>query len=352
MDRKKILVTGGAGTVGLEILRELTKAPGYIDVTVLDLPGRRTRKALSPFGGSIRFIPGSTEDRNAVEEAVRGADSVIHLAAVIPPEADADPELTGRVNVWGTHQVIDAMRRLAPEAFLLYASSVAVYGDRLENPWIAVGDPLRPAEGDLYGMSKVTAERLVRRSGLRYSIFRLTGVMSPAVAAGGRIDPLMFRMPLDTSFEMATSRDIGFAFSRAVHHEEELEGRIFNLAGGPACRAVYRDLLRRTFRIIGLDFDKVDENAFATRNFHCGYFIDSGDLEEILHFQRDSTESWLEWVAESTPRWRRLFTALVKSRVIHFLLNHSDPLNALKQGNGILIERFFGRRTPMSPMMR
>jgi nucleoside-diphosphate-sugar epimerase len=350
MDRKRILVTGGAGTVGSEALRELMKAEGYLEVSVLDLPGRRTRRALDPFGERLRFIPGSVDDAAAVDEAVRGADAVIHLAALIPPEADADPERTGRVNVWGTHLVIDAMKRLAPEAFLLYSSSVSVYGDRLKNPWISVDDPLRPAPGDIYGAGKVTAERLVRRSGLRYSVFRLTGVMSPASAARGRMDPLMFRMPLDTPFEMATSRDVGFAFSRAIHHEAELEGRTFNLAGGPACRITYRELLRRTFEAMGLDFGKIDESAFATRNFHCGFFADSGRLQDILHFQRDSAESYIAWIAESTPRWKRLLSGAVKSQIARFMLEKSDPLNALKQGNLMLIERYFGPGTPYSPM--
>ncbi len=348
MNRKRILITGGAGAVGLETLRELVKSPGYIDLRVLDLPNKRTRRALAPFANRIRYIPGSVDNKEIVDEAVRGVDTVIHLAAIIPPEADSNPMRTGRTNVWGTHLLIDAVKRLAPDAFFLYASSISVYGDRLETPWIVVNDPLRPSEGDIYAAGKITAERLIRRSGLRHSIFRLTAVMSPSVARGGHIDPLMFHMPLDTSLEVASSRDVGFALSRAVHHETELDGKIFNLGGGPACRLKYRDFLRRTFNALGLDFDKIDETAFATRNFHCGFYADSCELQSLLHFQRDSAESCIEWISDSVPRWKHFFTGMAKSAIERFLLEKSDPRNALKQGNRVLIERFFGNQRPLA----
>lgn len=348
MNKKRVLVTGGAGAVGTETLRELIKSQGYIDVSVLDLPNKKTFQSLKPFADRIRYIPGSVDNRDIVNEAVRDVDMIIHLAAVIPPAAEFNPTRTGRVNIWGTHLLLDAAKRLAPDAFFLFASSVSVYGDRLESPWIVVSDPLNPSDGDIYGTSKVTTERMIRRSGLRHSIFRLTAVISPSVALKRHIDPLMFHMPLDTSIELVTSRDVGFALSRAVHHEADLEGKIFNLGGGAACRIKYRDLLRQTFTVLGLDFNRIDEDAFATRNFHCGFFADSCELQKILYFQRDSVESCVAWIAESVPRWRHLITRMTKSSIARFLLEKSDPRNAVKQGNSVLIKRFFGNRKPLT----
>lgn len=348
MNKKRILVTGAAGAVGTEVLKELCKTAGHLEVRAFDLPGKKSRKILKPFKNIIEFIGGSVEDASALNEAVRDVDLVIHLAAVIPPLADEYPELAGRVNVWGTHNVVEAMKRYAPDAFLLYSSSVSVYGDRVNNPWIAVGDTLKPSDGDMYGGSKVTAEKLVENSGLDYSIFRFTGIMSPGQVTSGRIDPMLFHMPLNTSLELATTRDCGFAMARAIYHLGDLKGRTFNLSGGEACRVEYRELLSRTFDVLGMDFSKLDENAFATRNFHCGFFKDSDELEQILHFQRDSVETYLQWISETMPRWRRIVVSLVRKRAIRFLLSKSDPMNALKAGNEILIRRFFGTTPVLS----
>lgn len=349
MDSRKILVTGAAGAIGIEVIKELIEAPGISEIRTLDLPGRKTHRALKPYADRIRIITGSVEDSGTVEKAVAGVDMVIHLAAVIPPLADSDPDLAGRVNIWGTHNVIQAIKRLVPDAFLLFSSSVAVYGDRLKEPWISVDDPLTPSRGDLYGNSKVTAEELVRNSGLRFSIFRFTGIMNPSAVTSGKPDPLMFHMPLDTSLEIATTRDCGFALSHSIYHMARLEGRTFNLAGGSACRIRYGELLERTFDILGMNFGRLNKKAFATCNFHCGYFTDSDELEEILHFQRDSVESYLKWVIQELPRWRRILIALAKNRAIHSMLSKSDPLNALKSGNDLLIRQFFGITVDLVP---
>ena len=349
MKKKRILITGAAGAVGLETLKELMKSPGYITVRAFDLPIKQVHSALTPFENHVEVISGSIEDRKAVEEAVRDTDLVIHLAAIIPPMADARPDLTGRVNIWGTHLLIEAMKGIVPDAFLLYASSVSVYGDRLEDPWISVEDLPNPGKGDVYAASKITAEKLITESGLRHSIFRLTGIMNPDAAAGRHIDPLMFHMPLDTSFELATTRDAGFALSRTTYHEDDIEGRIFNLAGGAACRISYRDLLSRTFDLLGMDFGRMDENAFATRGFHCGFFRDSRKLDEILHFQRDSVESYLEWIYETIPGWRRGLIRLGKNSALRFMINRSEPLKALRTGNELMIRRFFSRQPRLAP---
>ncbi len=348
MNRKKILVTGAAGAVGREVIAELARASGHLEIRALDLPGRTSHRILKPYRNRIEFIPGSIEDSETVARAVKGVDIVIHLAAIIPPLADENPDLAGRVNVWGTHNVINAIKHHAPDAFLLYSSSVSVYGDRLKNPWISVGDELKPSEGDLYAGTKITAEQMIRKSGLKYSIFRFTGIMSPDQINRGSMDPTLFHMPLDTSLEMATTRDCGFALARSIYHMNSLQGRIFNLGGGEACRIKYRELLRRTFDILGVEFSRLDEHAFATRNFHCGFYRDSDELEQILHFQRDSVETFLQWIQESLPIGKRLLVHLSRRRAIRFLMKQSEPLNAIRSGNEILINRFFGRQPSIS----
>ena len=349
MKKTGILVTGGAGAVGMEVLGELVKSYSHLKIRAFDLGGKRARKSLKSFGNRIEVITGSINDYPLLEKAVEGMDIIIHLAAVIPPAADKNPALAWKVNVEGTRNLIRAAGRRSPDAFLLHTSSVSVYGDRVKNPWIQVEDELNPSIGDEYGRGKVVAEGIVRESGLRYSIFRLTGIMGPSQMKRKGIDPLFFHMPLNTSYEFATTRDAGFAISRVPFHLKELENRVFNLAGGESCRVTYRNFLKQSMPIIGLNLGEFPEEAFATRNFHCGYFKDSEKLEKILHFQRDSMDSYIRWISEAVPNWRKRLVKAGGKSIVRFMLKHSDPLRALREKNKPMVERFFRSPPTFSP---
>ncbi|MCK5736877.1 MAG: NAD(P)-dependent oxidoreductase [Spirochaetaceae bacterium] len=341
MKKTRILITGAAGAVGTETLKELIKNESHFQVRTFDLPGKRTAEALKPFRKKIEIIAGSINDYSILEKAVSDVDIVIHLAAIIPPSASKNPTLAWKVNVDGTQTLIQAIRKKAPEAFLLFSSSVSVYGDRVKTPWICVDDKLNPSDGDGYGAGKIAAENIVRESGLNYSIFRFTGIMGTQHMKAKGIDPMFFHMPLETSYEIATTRDTGFALSRIPYHIEELQERTFNLAGGESCRTSYQEFLKQTLTVTGLGFEGFPPEAFATQNFHCGYYSDSDALEKILHFQRDSTSSYIEWITETIPRWRRVAVKIIRHKIVRYMLKHSDPLKALLNKDATMIQHFF-----------
>jgi nucleoside-diphosphate-sugar epimerase len=345
--KKTILLTGAAGAIGLETLRELVRRKDQYTIRALEVRNKRTEKILRPFQDEVEICWGDLTDRFSFEARLIEVDAVIHLAAIIPPLADQQPALAERVNVQGTQNLIEAAQQRAPQAFFLYSSSVSVYGDRVESPWIHVADPLCPSEGDYYAVTKIRAEQLVRESGLAWSIFRLTGIFNPQQ----KIDPLFFHMPLDTCIEMATTRDTGYALAQAVAHMPELQGRTFNLGGGAACRVIYRDLLNGCFVRTGLGKMDFPLDAFAEQNFHCGYFSDSDELERILHFQRDSFEDYLDWYTQNLSPARRRLATWLRHVIKRQLLRRSEPYQALQQRDEKLIQRFF-RRTKMPAAVR
>lgn len=333
-----VLVTGAAGAVGSAVLAELMTHPAQFNIRALDVKTKRSQQILKPYANAVEVYWGDLRVPGSFDAAVRGVHAVIHLAAIIPPLADQQPALAETVNVQGTANLIGALQRCAPGAFLLLTSSVSVYGDRVATPWITVNDPLCPSDGDYYAVTKIRAEELVKQSGLAWSIFRLTGIFSPTTS----VDPLLFHMPLDTCLEFATTRDTGRALVQALDRTDQLIGRIFNLGGGECCRVIYRDFLERCFSQAGLGRLDFPRGAFAERNFHCGYFEDSADLEDILHFQRDSMESYLTWREQFMSPWQRWLASGFKTVIKQQLLKRSDPYRALKDRNGQLIRRFFG----------
>ena len=348
MERKKrILVTGAAGTVGTAVLDILCAQSERYEISAFEADTKRAHRRLRKYADKIHCYYGDISCESDIREVCRDRDAVLHFAAVIPPLADKDPALAQRVNVRGTANLIAAVEKYASSAFFLYASSISVYGDRLQDPFIRVGDALSCSEGDAYAGTKIAAEAIVRGASADWSIFRLTAVMG---VGNHKISKLMFHMPLKTHLEIITPEDCARAFVYALDHRTSLSRRIFNLGGGPQCRIEYRDFLRRSFQHFGLGKIDFPPGAFAGRNFHCGYYADGEHLEEILHFRRECVDSYFGRVKCSVSALRRMSTRLLSHIIKHALLRRSEPYMAVRRKDLALMRRFFGecpdRRIP------
>ena len=335
MAKTRVLVTGAAGAIGREVVAELGRRVERFDVRALALPKRAARARLRPFEGCAELLWGDVRDPVVAARAVEDVDAILHLAAVIPPRADRHPRRATTVNVAGTAAVLGAAQATGRPIHFVYTSSVSVYGDRLADPWIGVGDPLRPSPHDHYAVTKVQAEELVRASGLPWTVLRLSAVLSPDM----HVDPLMFHMPLDTPFEIVTSRDCAYALVETIG-AEALHGRVFNVGGGPRCRTTYRECLDRVLAIAGLGEGFFPPEAFARGNFHCGYFRDSDELQGHLGFQRDGLEDYYDLVAAHTHPLQRSLAAAARPLIRWFLLETSEPYRARRLSDPLRMERF------------
>jgi UDP-glucuronate 4-epimerase len=153
----RVLVTGGAGFIGSHLVRALLARGDQ--VTVLDNFDDAydpARKVANLTGLEVELIEGDVRDRSAVEEALRGVDSVVHLAAKAGVrESLENPGAYASVNVGGTVTLLEALRD-RNHVPLVFASSSSVYGERTSGPF-AESDPLGfPASP--YAGSKRAAE--------------------------------------------------------------------------------------------------------------------------------------------------------------------------------------------------
>lgn len=333
----KILVTGPSGTVGRQVLQQLC-AQNRFEITAFDLDNRRVRKNLRPFQNQVNIVYGDITDAIAVEEVCKGKDVVIHLAAVIPPASLDAPALTRRVNVDGTAHVVRALEQHAPNTFLLHASSFSVYGDRVKNPMLRVGDPRAPSPTDFYAQTKVAAEKIVEKATLDWCMFRLSAV---AEVGAQRMDKLMFLVPLATCLESTTSDDVARAFVKAIEERAKLRKRIFNIGGGEHFRATYREYIQMHFERYGLGEVMLPDKAFAEKNFHCGYVADSNILNDILHYRSKGMEEYMEQVAASVPPLQRAITKLLRRAVQAYLLRLSEPYRAYQAKDKVRMQDFF-----------
>ncbi|HNW97626.1 MAG TPA: NAD(P)-dependent oxidoreductase [Bacteroidales bacterium] len=335
---KKVLVTGASGTVGSEVVKQLCEKNDNIEITVFDKKNKNSERFFSKISKRVKVIYGDISNKEDVCNACKNQDVVIHLAAIIPPLADKQPQLANKVNVIGTKNLIECLEEFSPKVFFLYASSISVYGDRIKNPWIKVTDDLKPSDRDEYGLTKIEAEKLVTNSELNWSIFRLTAIMG---AGNHKASGIMFHMPLETKMEIATPYDAARAFVHAVNHLDELNKNIYNLSGGEKCRISYQEFLSSTFKLFGLGDLDFQENSFAKRNFHCGYYEDVDKLHQILDFRRVTIDDYFRYVKESVSPFQKVAASVFKKMVKKSLQKQSEPLAAIKNKNETDLKHYF-----------
>ena len=105
----KVLITGGAGYLGTELVKKLVQIPKVKEIVVYDNldKGRYNFFLCTCIGGdNIRFVQGDILDTRKLKKELQGVDVVFNLAAKIAsPYADADPHLYEQINHWGTAEL-------------------------------------------------------------------------------------------------------------------------------------------------------------------------------------------------------------------------------------------------------
>ncbi len=319
--KMNILVTGAFGNVGRSTVKALQARGEH--VRILEQDNRAARKTARSFDSAVDIRLGDILNIGDVIRALEDIDSVIHLAAIIPPAADRNPEAARLVNVEGTRNLLYCMERNTHStkksesgpgklclSRIVFASSIAVYGDRRSAPFIRADDHPAPNPNDHYALQKLECEKMVRNSSLEWTILRLSYIADPYSL---KLDPLMFEMPLETSLEICHTLDAGTALAEAAV-SPEVTGKILQIAGGWSCRTSYQRYLERMLTFMGLDRTGLPECAFSKSSFHCA-FMDTGDSERLLRYQNHSLEDFYSDVKRIYSS-RRLFV-----RILHKTAN-------------------------------
>lgn len=143
---KKILVTGGAGFIGSNLIETLLSH--HINVVCLDNFSTGKRKNIEPFLKSENFklIEGDIRNLEDCHKACEGVDFILHQAALgSVPRSIKDPITTNDVNVSGFLNMLVAARDAEVKRFV-YAASSSTYGDHEALPKVedVIGKPLSP----------------------------------------------------------------------------------------------------------------------------------------------------------------------------------------------------------------
>jgi UDP-glucuronate 4-epimerase len=261
---ERFLVTGALGCIGAWTVRQLVREG--VPVVALDLGSdpRRVALVLEPDElERVEFVVGDITDLAAMERALGDHDitNVIHLAALQVPFCRADPPLGAQVNVTGTVNVFEAVkRRGAGMAPVVYTGSIGMYSPSDVDPVTGrLEEDADAHPGNHYGVYKLANEGSARiywadsgvpSVGLRpmtvYGAGRDQGMTSSPTAA---IAAAVLGVPFQISFGGRTlfqyAEDVARALVLASRSEPD-GPRVFNLGGSDVSLVEWVDAIEAT----------------------------------------------------------------------------------------------------------
>jgi UDP-glucose 4-epimerase len=264
---KKILVTGGAGTIGSNLV-DLLVDNGAREIVVLDnfVRGRMANLAQALPSGVVEVVEGDIRDLATVRKVTEGADLVFHLAAIRITQCAEEPRLANEVMVDGTFNVLESAAA-AGVGKVIASSSASVYG--LAESFPTTERHHAYNNDTFYGAAKAFNEGVLRSFhamyGLDYVALRYFNVYGPRMDIHGLYTEVLIRWmerivggepPLilgdgTQTMDFVHVRDIARANLLAA--ESDLTDEVFNVASGT--ETSLRDLALALLEAMGADLE-------------------------------------------------------------------------------------------------
>lgn len=263
MNTKHVLVTGGLGFVGTNIIHYLHARTNY-QIHVFDRPNPANileRHPVMRLGNRVTFYPGDLLDKVSIDQAVKDADFVVHLAALTHArESLADPIRVFETNVMGTAYFLESSRKYGVRRFIQFSSS-EVYGNHIAGRPMDESHPINPVTP--YAASKVAGDRLAYAY---WESFRLPVVIvrpfnmygpyqTPDKMIPLFIKHLVSEKPITLNNGGRSRRDFIFITDVAcvvnrllTAPEDEVCGEVFNIGTGKA--TTVRGIAKRLVRLL------------------------------------------------------------------------------------------------------
>lgn len=234
----KVLITGGCGFIGANLIALLNKLGGY-SVTVYDNESLGKRAFLT--GLEYDFVLGDIRDGKLLREVLPGHDAVVHLAADTRVlDSIAAPQFNFDVNVGGTFTLLEAMRELGIMRFVNASTGGAIMGE-VDPP---VHEEMVPRPLSPYGASKLAVEGYCSAFSASYGLkavsLRFSNVYGPRSFHKGSVVAAFLRQvmkgkPLTVYGDGSQTRDYVFVedLCQGIVRGMQVDGSgVFQLGSG------------------------------------------------------------------------------------------------------------------------
>lgn len=321
---ESVLVTGGAGCIGLEVCAELGRRG--MKVRLFDLP-EQVLRVKTAIGKNIEVFFGSILDSSSLRDAMDGCDAVIHLAAMLGVRRTELNKLRClEINVDGSKRVLECavQHRIRK---IVFASSSEVYGEPIHNPV----DESAPTFGkSVYAVSKLMGEELCKAYAQRYPdlsytilrYFNTYGLYQTAqfvipkfVANMLKSKPLVIYGDGTQRRSYCFASDVAWATAESLVREEA-NGQVFNIGNGTEVIDL-RELAALVISLSGKDGELAPKHEpdfeFADRTAEreiVSRYCDSRKAREMLKFvPRISLKTGIRLLMESGSVFERWDTS-------------------------------------------
>lgn len=213
-----VLITGGAGYIGTELVYRLGEINDIENIVVYDNLSRGNFNLFighKTVPGKVKFIYGEILDSRKLKKALKDTDVVFHLAAkVTTPFANTDGHIYEQTNHWGTAELMYALEESSVKK-LIFVSTTGVYGGNTKQ---AATENTNPEPDSFYSISKLRAEQHVKRLSEKINtiIIRLGNVYGYSKSM--RFDAVINRFMFDAHFtNRITINGIGSQHRSFIH---------------------------------------------------------------------------------------------------------------------------------------
>jgi uncharacterized protein YbjT (DUF2867 family) len=210
-----VLVTGGTGFVGREVVRQLRVSGHRVHLLVRNPESPATIRVAHTYSAKLR--PGNITNSETLRDVCAGVDAVIHLVGII---SEIEAQTFETVHVRGTQNMVFAAQDAQVRRFLHMS---------------ALGT--RPNARSRYHSTKFGAEEKVRRSSLGWTIFRPSLIFGPGDGVVSLFDKIMRWSPVvpivgrpTAQFQPISVKSVASAFVRALAEPGTI-GEVYDLCG-------------------------------------------------------------------------------------------------------------------------
>lgn len=319
---KTVVVTGAGGFIGSHVVERLVREGATVRA-VLRYTSRGQRGALDLLPAdvmeSVELTLGDVRDFDAVREVMRGADAMLHLAALVGiPYSYEHPQEVIDTNIVGTSNVLLAAKELGSLERVVLTSTSEVYGSALRVPM----DEEHPLQAQSpYSATKIAGDALgqsfQRSFGLPVTIVRPFNAYGPRQSARAVIPTIIAQAVSGSALKLgsvATTRDFTFVEDTAqaflqIGAAEAALGEVVNAGSGR--EIAISDVVKKVAEITGRELD-VETDAQRVRpeaSEVSRLLSDSSKAERLAGWRAetsldDGLRRTVDWIREHIDLYR------------------------------------------------